>query len=78
MIGVKHLKKWYPLHAGPLTTWTRWQRKFVRAVDDITLSITGGETLGLVGVRGSGKTTNGELLVRLQDLTDGVILVRGE
>lgn len=78
MIEVKHLQKWYPVHAGMLAGLTRRERKFVRAVDDVSFAIAAGEMLGLAGESGSGKTTTGELLVRLQDPTAGEISVNGE
>jgi peptide/nickel transport system ATP-binding protein len=78
MIEVKHLKKWYPVHAGFIASMTRRDHKFVRAVDDVSFVIDSGEMLGLAGESGSGKTTTGELMVRLQDATDGEILFNNE
>jgi peptide/nickel transport system ATP-binding protein len=78
MIEVKHLQKWYPVHAGMLAGLMRRERQFVRAVDNVSFAIAAGEMLGLAGESGSGKTTTGELLVRLQDPTAGEILVNGE
>ena len=51
---------------------------YVQAVDDISFTIEEGETLGLVGESGCGKTTTSKLLLRIEDPTDGQIRVDGE
>jgi len=51
---------------------------YVQAVDDISFTIEEGETLGLVGESGCGKTTTSKLLLRIEDPTDGQIHVDGE
>ncbi len=63
MIATKQLSKYYDLGRGVK----------LHAVDQITLSLQKGETLGLVGESGSGKTTLGRLLAGLESPTDGVI-----
>jgi len=70
LLRVEDLRVHYPIRAGPL------QRTVgqVRAVDGITLSIFPGETLGLVGESGCGKTTFGQALVRVIEPTTGKIL----
>lgn len=50
----------------------------VRAVDDISISISRGETLALVGESGSGKTTAGQCIVRLLDIDDGAVIFDGQ
>ena len=50
----------------------------VKAVDDITFDIYKGETLGLVGESGCGKSTTGRTIIRLYDATDGQVLFEGE
>jgi len=54
------------------------QKRFVHAVDDVTLSIQPGETLGLVGESGSGKTTTGRAILRRIPASAGTIRFRGE
>lgn len=55
------------------------QKKFneVRAIDDITFNIYRGETLGLVGESGCGKSTTGRTLIKLYDATDGKVIFDG-
>ena len=69
LIRVEHLKKYYPIKGGVITH-TVGQ---VRAVDDVSFSIMEGETLGLVGESGCGKSTIGRQLVGLETPTDGKI-----
>ncbi len=64
-IKVEHLKQYFP--AGGFGK----NKKFVQAVDDVSFTINKGETLGLVGESGCGKTTTGRALLRLYEPTGG-------
>ena len=74
LLEVDHLKVLFPIKAGVLV-----DRKvgFVHAVDDVSFELRSGETLGIVGESGCGKTTLIRALVRLIDATDGAIRFRG-
>jgi oligopeptide transport system ATP-binding protein len=74
LVQVIHLQKYYPLSRGILF---QRQDKFVHAVDDITFNIDRGETLGLVGESGCGKTTAGRTLLGLYPPTHGTAIVDG-
>jgi len=73
LLKVKGLKKHFPIARG----W-RQEKAFVHAVDGIDFSIDRGETLGLVGESGCGKTTVGRLILKLIEPTDGEILFEGK
>ena len=74
LLEVTDLRKHYPLRKGLLSRISG----YVYAVDGISFSIGGGETLGLVGESGCGKSTAGKTILKLIDPTAGTIKVRGE
>lgn len=73
ILEVKELKKYFPIKSGIL------QRTIgqVKAVDDVSFNIKRGETLGLVGESGCGKTTIGRTILRLSEPTGGEAIVNG-
>lgn len=73
LMEVRNLKKYFPAQTGFFGQVTQ----FVKAVDDISFQIYKGETLGLVGESGCGKTTIGRMLVNLMDPTSGEIYFEG-
>ena len=72
LLEVKDLKKHFPIRKG---IW-RHVAGYVKAVDDVSFRIPEGETLGLVGESGCGKTTTGRCILRAIDPTSGQILFR--
>jgi len=76
-MDVKNLQKLFPLRRGFLSSLFSSEKPYVRAVDDVSFQIRGGEILGLVGESGCGKTTLGRLLCRYENPTQGSILFKG-
>jgi len=72
LLSVRGLTKHFPVKVG-----LRGKKAFVRAVEDVSFDIYPGETLGLVGESGCGKTTVGRLILRLEDATSGEIQFEG-
>ena len=73
LVEVRGLKKYFPVRSG---IWGRVQAH-VKAVDGVDLAIYQGETLGVVGESGCGKTTLGRLMLRLVEATAGEVLFEG-
>ena len=71
LLQVKHLKQYFPVSTG------LFRSKPLKAVDDVSFSIRKGETLGLVGESGCGKTTVGRTILQLYKPTGGQILFHG-
>lgn len=73
LLNVKNMKKYYPVRSGLLQRVSAW----VKAVDDVSFHIYEGESFGLVGESGCGKTTAGRTILRLLPYTDGTVEFEG-
>ena len=67
LVEIKHLKKYYNTPRGLL-----------HAIDDVTMDIEKGKTIGIVGESGCGKSTLGKTLIRMEDATDGEVYFDGQ
>ena len=74
IVETRHLKMYFPVGR----TLSGKPRRLLKAVDDVSFSIRPGETFGLVGESGCGKTTVGRSIVRLYEPTDGQVLFDGQ
>ncbi len=74
ILKVEHLQTWYPLKKGVFSR----VYDHVKAVDDVNLEVFEGETLGLVGESGCGKTTLGRSILRLVEPTGGKVFFDGQ
>jgi len=72
LIEIKNLKKYFPVKSG------FGKKAYIKAVDDVSFFIKKGETLGLVGESGCGKSTTGRTIIRLYEPTSGQIIFKGE
>src|SRR3954449_5158294 len=75
LLRVERLRKYYPFTKGVLFAKTLGN---VKAVDDVSFTIGAGETLGLVGESGCGKTTTSKLILNLEAPSEGQVLLDGE
>ena len=67
LIEALNIKKYFPTQGG----------RFVKAVDDVSFNVAGGETMGLVGESGCGKSTIGRVIMNLIEPTDGQLMFEG-
>ena len=72
VIRVEHLKKSFRVKGNFLE-----KNQYVRAVNDVSFSIEKGETLGIVGESGCGKSTAGRAILRLHEPTSGEVIYKG-
>ncbi|MFC1803225.1 ABC transporter ATP-binding protein [Thermoproteota archaeon] len=78
LLKVTNLKKLFQVRSGIVESiFSRKKKRFLHAVDGITFNINYGETLGIAGESGCGKTTTGMLLALLETPTDGTIMFKG-
>lgn len=74
LLQVSNLQNWFPLKKGFFSR----KREYVKAVDDVSFDVFPGETLGLVGESGCGKTTLGRSILRLIEPSAGKVLFKGQ
>ena len=74
LLQADHLKKWFPVRKGVFSK----AAQYVKAVDDVSLVIREGETLGIVGESGCGKSTLARTMMRLIEPTEGTVLFQGQ
>ena len=75
VLEVQNLKKYFPVFKGKILTKIKG---WVKAVDDVSFTILPGETFGLVGESGCGKTTLSKMVLLLEEATSGDVLFRGK
>jgi ABC-type oligopeptide transport system ATPase subunit len=79
LVEARNIKKYFPIRASVLGKLLAGQKDLlVKAVDDVSLKIWPGETVGLVGESGCGKTTLGRVMTRLHEPTAGQLFFRNQ
>jgi peptide/nickel transport system ATP-binding protein len=78
LVQVQNLKVWFPVQKNFIERMLTREHQFVHAVDNVSFEIHRGEVFGLAGESGSGKTTTGRAIVRLEKPTAGRIWFEGE
>ncbi len=73
LLEVKDLKKWFPAKKSPFSR----EKIYIKAVDGVSFTLNEGETLGVVGESGCGKSTMGRSVLRLLEPTGGQVLFNG-
>jgi len=73
LVEIEHLQQYFPIAGGKI-----FEKRVVQAVDDVSFYINKGETFGLVGESGCGKTTIGRTILRLYEPTGGKIIYDGK
>ncbi len=74
LVEVKNLKKYFPIKSGLLSR----TKNYLKAVDGVDLKIYKGETIGIVGESGCGKSTTGRLILKLLEATEGEVYFEGK
>ncbi len=77
IVEVKNLVKWFPLKYGIADKIMQKKRKYVKAVNGVSLAVFKGENLGVVGESGCGKSTLARNIIRLYEPTDGQVFING-
>ena len=78
LLEVDHLCKWFPQKQSIGDALARKEKKYLKAVNDVSFHIYKGENLGLVGESGCGKSTLARTILRLYEPTSGTVKLRGE
>lgn len=74
LLEVKNIKKWFPAKKSPFSR----EKVYIKAVDGVSFTLNEGETLGVVGESGCGKSTMGRTVLRLIEPTEGQVLFEGK
>ena len=74
LLEVKNIKKWFPSKKSPLSK----EKVYIKAVDGVSFTLNAGETLGVVGESGCGKSTMGRTVLRLLEPTEGQVFFEGK